>query len=461
MKHILNTSYIILAVVALMCISSYYFYYAWGYDPNRNWSGQIICSPEKIFYPSSVEEIQQIVQQARREGKMVKARGAMHSWSDVACTTGYALDLRHLQKILSVNASKKQVTVETGISVNELSKQLALNNLALPNLGAVDTQTLGGVIATATHGSGKTGTMSDAIVSYQLIDGTGKLRTIMADQSDLFGALRVAIGALGIIYAVTIQCVSLFGLKIERTIHPWQTLKNKIFSLRDSHDYCMFQIDPYGENALLIVSDKIKPTCGKHWLFRLAEYFSYPFIIGGAYVISLFPSLIPWATEIGFKLAQRRDEGPGYELLTGWDPGVNRIEEEIAIDEKDFLNAVTDTIALLKEQARHSRYVIGGITCRFVKRDSAGYLSPAGKSDVVYISLSTPALFAAYHEPLLKEFEKLMLRYNARPHLGKKNFLTKRTAESIYGEDLSAFKTARAQLDPDRLFASKATEIFS
>lgn len=300
------------------------------------------------MYPHSVLDIQQSITKTIKNNKKIKARGAMHSWSSIACTDGYAIDMRYCNKILSVDVDKMQVTAETGIILTDLNMQLALNNLALSNLGTVASQTLGGAIATATHGSGKTGTLSNQIVAYHVIDGLGTMHTITEEQRDIFSALRVAIGALGIIYAVTIQCVPLFYLKSERKIADWGNVKEQIVNLRDVHDYFMFQFKPYTGKVLLFCSDRINKKCNKHWVYTFAEYISYPLVAGAAKLISLFPSLIPKTTDISFALASRTDEGPGYELLTDWDPGVNRIEEEIAVPEKYFMNALEDTRTLLK-----------------------------------------------------------------------------------------------------------------
>ena len=80
--------------------------------------------------------------------------GSGHSFTDCACTDGLMVDLARMNRVLDSDAESGLVTVEAGITLHELGKQLAARGLAMENQGDIDRQTLAGAISTATHGTG-------------------------------------------------------------------------------------------------------------------------------------------------------------------------------------------------------------------------------------------------------------------------------------------------------------------
>ena len=49
---------------------------------------------------------------------------------------------------------KRYITCEAGITLHALHEELGKHHLAMRNLGSISDQTLGGIVTTATHGSG-------------------------------------------------------------------------------------------------------------------------------------------------------------------------------------------------------------------------------------------------------------------------------------------------------------------
>ena len=81
--------------------------------------------------------------------------GIGHSFTDCACTDGVMVDLGAMTRVVEADAESGLVTVESGITLHELGKQLAARGLAMENQGDIDRQTLAGAISTATHGTGE------------------------------------------------------------------------------------------------------------------------------------------------------------------------------------------------------------------------------------------------------------------------------------------------------------------
>ncbi|KAF8130274.1 D-arabinono-1,4-lactone oxidase-domain-containing protein [Boletus edulis] len=153
-----------------------------------NWGRTFACEPIAIFEPDSVQECQHILALARTHRKVVRAVGVGHSPSDLPCTTGYMLRTTKLNRLLEVNVEKRYVVAEAGITIDALHAALAKHGLAMINVGSISDQTLGGIITTATHGTGIHG-------------------------ADLFIASICGLGSTGLILTVMLQVEPAFRLR--------------------------------------------------------------------------------------------------------------------------------------------------------------------------------------------------------------------------------------------------------
>ena len=84
------------------------------------------------------------IKQAVMQGLTVRAIGNGYSLSDIGCTDGCLLNLKHLKQILFIDAERKLVRVEVGITLQELNERLAASGLALSNQAAIAQLSLGG-----------------------------------------------------------------------------------------------------------------------------------------------------------------------------------------------------------------------------------------------------------------------------------------------------------------------------
>src|SRR5688572_3186253 len=122
------------------------------------------------------------------------------------------LDLRRMQRLPGVDG--ELVTVEAGITLRRLGRELAARGLALENQGDIDAQTLAGATATATHGTGaRFRNLSAGIAALRLVTAAGEpLDLSPEDDPDAFLAARVSLGALGVVSRITLRCVPRFAL---------------------------------------------------------------------------------------------------------------------------------------------------------------------------------------------------------------------------------------------------------
>ena len=64
-----------------------------------NWSGNLTYSTGNVFYPRTVEEVQQLV----RKHKKIKGLGTRHCFNTIADSTDNLLSTKELNKVVSLD----------------------------------------------------------------------------------------------------------------------------------------------------------------------------------------------------------------------------------------------------------------------------------------------------------------------------------------------------------------------
>ncbi len=434
----------------------------------RNWSGCQRCSPLYIFQPNNLQELREIILRATSSNRKIRAYGSSYSWSPIVCTD-YLINTDKLNRILRVDTATNCVRVEAGIKLYELNHELAKIGLALPNQSFTQAQSLAGALATATHGTGHTGTLSDFAIQIELVTADGRVHLLTPQTApEEFAAARVNIGALGIIYAITLQCTPLFKVSHARTVLDWNTLRKSYLRLYNDHDYFMFYWNPYTNKVITYTWDKVpEATPSTTSFFHLIQ----EKVLLGPWINSLCARLVDWfphvtpylgdifykATTVSHQIAYPHDsmcssgKAP-YELFYGKEATNIPIESaEIAIPIEKLVDAAGDIHRLVKKYLKLGHYIfMCGILFRFVNAEENTYLSPAAGQNVVFVNITSSRM----PEDFYREFEELMLNYNGRPHWGKINFLDYERTHKLYGEKLDEFNRVRMQLDPHGTFSN-------
>lgn len=87
----------------------------------HNWGGNFNYSTLNIQYPRNVAEVQQIV----RNAKKLRVLGRRHSFSKIADSQYAILDTLGLNRIIRIDSTIPSVTVQAGITYNELGRTLS------------------------------------------------------------------------------------------------------------------------------------------------------------------------------------------------------------------------------------------------------------------------------------------------------------------------------------------------
>jgi L-gulonolactone oxidase len=191
-----------------------------------NWAKTFECRPQRVFAPTSVGQCRMIVELARREGARLHPVGVGHSPSDLACTNGWLVRMEGLKGLIGLNIEKRSATFYAGTILHQMHSDLASADppLALPNIGSISDQTIGGLISTASHGSGVTfPVLSQHVRSLTLalpLPGAPIVQCSENNDPELFKASLCGLGATGLMLEVEVEVEDAFRLR--ETKEPWR-----------------------------------------------------------------------------------------------------------------------------------------------------------------------------------------------------------------------------------------------
>jgi xylitol oxidase len=153
-----------------------------------------------VHRPSSLEQVQEIVACAPR----VRVLGSRHSFTDIG-DSSELLTLDGLPADLVVDHSARSVSFTAGLSYGELAGTLRSEGMALANLASLPHISVGGAVATASHGSGDAnGNLATAVAALEIVTSDGELMTRSRGDAD-FNGLVVGLGALGAVTRITLD----------------------------------------------------------------------------------------------------------------------------------------------------------------------------------------------------------------------------------------------------------------
>lgn len=436
----------------------------------HNWGRNLSANPASLCKPQSREDLPVILQRAKSEGKTVRALGGGYSWTPVVPTDGYIIDMSDLNKVISVDKTRNRITVEAGMNILDLSTIHARKNgWSFRTETVIPWITVGGAVALGCHGTGyNMGTVSDEMVAMEMLlaDGTWRTFSVEADGEEMMNAVRVNLGALGIIYSVTFQCVPSFNLKAVDVRQPMQKTIGAIKDLVTGHDYVEVFWFPFNDDCWIKTWDKTDepPTEGEpKWGWdELKEYLeinsfgkllmdllhSLPWLT--PWVMRRFSSLMPEQTVVAHSSLVFH-----YQLfyMPVWDMSycINIPSNDFTRVQKAWMQVVKRLEALKKEgrypqnMVLHTRYI----------RNSNALLSPASGEDhtccIEILTFTGNNRPASDYEDYFKQIERDWIELGGKPHWGKAIYSVDKL-KGMYGANMDAFLNLRQQLDPDQIF---------
>lgn len=191
--------------------------------------------------PESTGDVVSLVKQALSENTEIRVRGSGHSVLQTFSTdvpangNNNAINLM-LAKMDAVtfDETTMQVTVQAGCHLgvdpfdptdistleNSLCYQLWKKGWAVPDLGGITHQAVGGFLSTGSSGGSLKYAFDEMLTSITLVSGKGEVVTFnkSGNLDDPFYAAGVSMGLLGIVVSATFQCVPTFNITGSETI---------------------------------------------------------------------------------------------------------------------------------------------------------------------------------------------------------------------------------------------------
>jgi FAD-linked oxidoreductase len=410
--------------------------------PWRNWSGCQQCTPLARIAPESIQELQTLLSTATGT---IRPVGAGHSFAPLVPTDGTIVSMSRLTGMVGHDSDKKQATFRAGSRLGEMGLPLDRIGQALINMPDIEQQALAGCLATATHGTGTgIGAMPTFVSALQLVDARGNLIDCDQDNnSEVFEAAKVSLGALGVLTQVTLQNVAPYRLRRETVWHEFEEILEIADDLADSHRNFEFYYIPFTGMGFTDVHDITADAIGttekldgndaaqdlktaRDWLQdwpRLRE------LVLSSYLKTL-----------GDEVTVERS----WKNYTS-ERNVRFNEMEYHLPREYGVQALREVRAALESQHHE---VFFPIEVRYVKGDDI-WLSPFYQRDTC--SIAVHRYFDEDFTPYFKTIEPIFRKYHGRPHWGKLNTLTGKELARLYPR-WDDFAAVRRELDPEGRF---------
>lgn len=434
----------------------------------------------RIVTPRSTQEVQAIVQQARKEGRAISIAGGRHAMGGQQFGTDtILLDTSRLNRVVAFDQKNGFVTVQAGIRWPELLEYLErVQKGKWPQWGIRQKQTgadrlsIGGALAANAHGRGLSfRPMIADVESFTLVDPQGKvLNCSRKENRELF---RLAIGGYGLFGVIAdVKLRLMHRTKLERTVQVIDlaalvpAVEKRI---AEGHMYGDFQfdIDPKSQYFLTRgVFSTYKPVDRKtpippqqkqllmsDWadLFYLAHvdknrafeaYTKYYLATNGQIYWSDTHQLAEYLDEYHVALDKRLPpEGRGTEMIS-----------EVYVLRESLVNFMKD---VGKDLRASKANVIYG-TVRFIEPDDESFLPWARRRYVSIIFNLHTAHTPAALEKTAGDFRKLIeraIQYGGSYYLTYHHWATRKQVETCYPQ-FAAFLKEKRRLDPDERFQS-------
>lgn len=433
----------------------------------------------RYYEPTTTEEIQEIVREARRNGAKVRVVGDSHSWSPLGETRDYLICTLRMNRILDISASPPRIVVEPGVTVGDTLDAFMRNGVCLPMNVDLPTITIGGAVAVGANGfSRHWGPYSEFLEEVELVTGTGEIMTIRRDRDgDLWRAAACGLGLFGVFTKITLSLQPDFKVRVVNQKIERRRAIDDVGRVFASHDYAQYFWFPFNLDVTLQTSDVTTDPATwtramqgrktvKGWFETGATHLVKP-------ILTTFPAITPYFTAFaGASLkAGELVMGQSENMLLGrWidymEPSLNAsvsfLPGEDCIHAREGWNIATD---LLDEFARAGRYPANlAMNMRVFGRNSALLHSVDGANNDLTCNIQITSFANKDWEPFKNE---LMARWlelpGSRPHWAKQYQDLPGIAErlrAVYGENLRTFLRVREQsgVDPEKLFVNPFLE---
>lgn len=345
----------------------------------------------------------------------IRAVGGDLSWSDIALGNGVDVVAVYMNEYDHVSMDRDIAMIGSGAKLGDIISTLASKGRVIPYLPYMAGQTLGGAIATASHGSNKYGSIVSGITEvtaippsllHILVNG-GRRIVPYVDAKHAVMIPKETSVTLGdfILHTVSMRTIPDIPVSMD--------VKEGVFNIMQLYD--AYRMDPTAMSMVIYLT----PSSGHMRVVRINT------AMKGVPLSSCInaPYEDPYAPHV----------------LKAY---THRIEQEIGIAVTDLLSALESMYATLRTYCNAYKDLI---LIRFIPADDV-WMSMAYGKDTAFISMSMDGGEGISLEPF-RAMDANLYDYDGRSHWGKVNFMDQRRIERLYPM-YSMFQDVRSSYDP-------------
>jgi FAD/FMN-containing dehydrogenase len=396
----------------------------------QNWAGNQACRPSRVVRARDVEQIQEVVAEAGRQGRSVRVVGSGHSFTPLVCTEDTILDIGGLTGVIDADVDANRALVWAGTTIRDLGAPLWNAGLSLSNQGDIDMQTIAGAMGTATHGSGLRFTsLSGVVRSVEYVAADGTLAT-MNTSDPHFAAMCTATGTLGVFTKVELAVSPAYQIVERIEYWPFDEIRERWAAECATRRHFSYFWGPAPGSLELYGMDS--PPDG---------------MVDGCYV-KIYDEAPPGHVLTDAQVAAGCTIAPAYIAYPDdFDTPFFELEYFVPFTVAPAaVEAVRDTMLRFSDQ----RFPL---EVRTVAAED-GWLSPMYGRDSVSISVSgTPG---SDYWPFLRAVDATLAPFDARPHWGKLNCFDRQRFRDAYPR-FDDFVEYRRSADPHGVFLNDYT----
>jgi len=449
--------------------------------PEINYARNVDIAGVKVVRPTTMEGLRDVVASQPH----VRALGRGHSFNHILSSEtgkkgaggvekGAIVDMRALNAATIHNGplpDDKFAWVEAGITIEDLNARLAGEGLELRTAPMVKEVTVGGALATGSHGVGLgVSNFGDEVLAMEVMDAKGKIHTI-TDEKEL-KAHRVALGSMGIITRVKLRAQDTRPMRTDEQKvgeGEFRARYQELMATNARADMFLFVGEKKGEGrGLLRVSDYVKPGEEIHLpddnkasklVNHLEEHVAGT--VGATALLTASTVADEWfgervgdfvretVADVSFMGLKERKFTEASHALNHRFPGHTRVETAQWAVPKENLDAALDAIYDALKETDHTLNM--PVYIRNLAATDGTTLGVNSGRDSVMLEVyshhtdETPVDF-------YRTLERKMAALDGRPHLAK--LMWDAPADLYDQAALAQFQEARAAFDPTGKFAN-------
>ena len=415
----------------------------------RNWIRRFRYRPQNFVKPRTEAELIYAIQNSAD----LRFFGSGHSFNEGVVATTTLVSLDDYTGVVAEDPANKRLTVRAGTRVRDVVKLLFRRGWAFEALPSHDAQSIGGILSTDVHGTGRNwGFVSDVVHELKVIDGQGIPHTV-GPADDLFKAAIGGVGAAGVISEVTVQAVQRFNVDQKFEIADWDYVKNNIDYFLANNDHFSLYLFPFTKKCQ--VSTWNKTSQARSFLGSIREFIAISF---DALLASWFGNFMAYTGLLPSWSSGTHGIKRGTNLVMESNKAFNRSiyhlhqELEFTVPYADTVQRCEQFLDLYETMYHQKRLPYALFEVRFTPAGHTRSFISAGRDDKsTWIDLVLDD--SRGFEDFYAAAETLVKQLGARPHLGKYcRDLTKADLQNVHGQRFTDFLQVVQQHDPQQKF---------